>query len=75
MINWEMYNQGLPNVIITELEYHINSNKLFAATYGRGVWVSDLPATAPPIASFNYTVIDECAVSLVLVTFIKFIIS
>ena len=60
MINWEMFNQGLPNVIVTELEYHINSNKLFAATYGRGVWVSDLPSTAPPIASFNYTIIDEC---------------
>ena len=26
MINWEIYNQGLPNVIVTELEYHINSN-------------------------------------------------
>ena len=61
MISWEMFNQGLPNVIVTELEHHINSNKLFAATYGRGVWISDLPATAPPIASFDFTIIDECA--------------
>ena len=61
MISWEMFNQGLPNVIVTELEHHINSNKLFAASYGRGVWISDLPATAPPIASFDFTIIDECA--------------
>ena len=26
MTNWEYFNQGLPNVIVTELEYHINSN-------------------------------------------------
>ena len=61
MPDWGMFNQGLPNVIINELEYHINSNRLFAATYGRGVWVSDLPATAPPIASFNFSIIDECS--------------
>ena len=37
MNSWSLFNQGLPNVIVNELEYHINSNSLFAATYGRGV--------------------------------------
>ena len=61
MNNWSLFNQGLPNVIVNELEYHINSNSLFAATYGRGVWVTSLPSTAPPVASFNYSIDDECS--------------
>lgn len=61
MTNWEYFNQGLPNVIVTELEYHINSNSLFAGTYGRGVWATNLPSTVPPVASFNYTIDDECS--------------
>ena len=31
------------------------SNKLFAATYGRGLWSIDLPITMPPTANFSYT--------------------
>lgn len=61
MINWEYFNQGLPNVIVTELEYHINSNSLFAGTYGRGIWTTSLPSTVPPVASFNYSILDECS--------------
>ena len=61
MTNWEYFNQGLPNVIVNELEYHINSNSLFAATYGRGVWTTNLPSTVPPVASFNYSIVDECS--------------
>ncbi len=60
MTDWEIFNQGLPNVIVTELEYHISSNKLFAGTYGRGVWVTSLPPTSAPVASFNYSSTNEC---------------
>ncbi len=34
--SWISYNDGLPNVIVNELE--IVDDKLRAATYGRGVW-------------------------------------
>ena len=61
MTNWEYFNQGLPNVIVTELEYHINSNSLFAGTYSRGVWTTNLPSTVPPVASFNYSIVVECS--------------
>ncbi|HEY6160047.1 MAG TPA: T9SS type A sorting domain-containing protein, partial [Bacteroidia bacterium] len=40
--NWIAYNTGLPNVIIDELEIHYATSKLRAATYGRGLWESDL---------------------------------
>jgi hypothetical protein len=35
---WETYDQGLPNVIVNELEIHKATNKLRAATFGRGLW-------------------------------------
>ena len=41
--------------------YHINSNTLFAGTYGRGLWMTSLPATVPPTSSFSYSVVNECA--------------
>jgi hypothetical protein len=40
--DWEPFNDGLPNVIISDLEIHYATNKLRAATYGRGLWQSDL---------------------------------
>ena len=39
---WKEYNYGLPNVIVNELEIHEGSQKLRAATYGRGMWEVDL---------------------------------
>jgi len=39
---WIMYSDGLPNVIINELEIHYGAQKLRAATYGRGLWETDL---------------------------------
>ena len=43
---WQLFNNGIPFVSITDLDFHYdNSNpantKIFASTYGRGVWVSD----------------------------------
>jgi PKD repeat protein len=50
LAHWEAFNDGLPNVIINELEVHPVDGKLIAATYGRGVWITDLwqePEEAP----------------------------
>ncbi|MBI3194602.1 MAG: choice-of-anchor D domain-containing protein [Ignavibacteriae bacterium] len=35
---WSPFSLGLPNVVVNELEFHTASNKLRAATYGRGFW-------------------------------------
>ncbi len=45
--DWVLFSTGLPNVMVTELEiYYDNStlenSRLIAATYGRGLWSSDL---------------------------------
>ena len=34
--------QGLPNVVVSELEIHYASEKIRAATFGRGIWESPL---------------------------------
>jgi photosystem II stability/assembly factor-like uncharacterized protein len=50
MSGWEIFSENLPSVIVSELEIDSVGRKLYAATFGRGVWVSDLapsPAHAP----------------------------
>ncbi len=36
--DWVKLGQGLPNVIVNDIEIHYASNLLRAATFGRGVW-------------------------------------
>jgi photosystem II stability/assembly factor-like uncharacterized protein len=36
--SWTSYDTGLPNVQIRELEINTADNKLYVATYGRGLW-------------------------------------
>ncbi len=40
--NWALHGEGLPLVAINEVEIQESSGKLRVATYGRGVWESDL---------------------------------
>ena len=42
MSEWIPFNDGLPNVIIKELEIHYDEGTISAATFGRGVWQSPL---------------------------------
>ena len=40
---WRAAANGLPNVPVTDLEYRAASNSLYAATYGRGMYLLALP--------------------------------
>ncbi len=45
--DWQSYSSGLPNVMVTELEIYYNDansefSKIYASTYGRGLWASEL---------------------------------
>ena len=42
MLEWTLFNNGLPHVIIKELEIHYNKGTISAATFGRGLWESPL---------------------------------
>lgn len=52
--DWEPYMTGLPNVMVHELEINYSEFKLYAATYGRNVWKSDLADVSAP--SINITI-------------------
>jgi photosystem II stability/assembly factor-like uncharacterized protein len=39
---WVLFSNALPNVIINELEINYSTGKIYAGTYGRGMWCSDL---------------------------------
>lgn len=41
-LGWFDYNTGLPNVIVNELEINYGTDKIRAATYGRGMWETNL---------------------------------
>ena len=59
--NWIPFNTGLPNVVVTELEIYYDNitpanSKIYAASYGRGVWSSDLYSLyLVPVADFSGT--------------------
>ncbi len=40
--DWETFDIGLPNVSVTDLEINLNDDNITAATYGRGVWQSNI---------------------------------
>jgi len=52
---WVDFSNGLPNVIILELEINYKENKIKAATYGRGLWESPLisPSVGVPETAEN----------------------
>ena len=66
MADWVLYSDSLPNVEITELEIHYSStdcnSKLYASTYGQGLWASDLkdPGNQAPIACFEANQTSTC---------------
>ena len=53
MSEWELFNSGLPFVSVRELEIQYTIGKLRAATFGRGVWESDLNSFPASISSIN----------------------
>lgn len=62
MNTWMFYNNGLPNVVIDELEIYYPTQKLRAATYGRSVWETDLYSnpSAAPLAYFANNFSSAC---------------
>lgn len=48
---WECFSNNLPKTRITDLAYKYCSRELYASTYGRGVWKSDVALiTETPVA-------------------------
>ncbi len=39
---WVNQSTGLPNVILTDIEFNIPLNKIYISSFGRGIWATDL---------------------------------
>jgi len=51
---WVPFNNGLPNVRINELEINTADNRLYAATYGRGLWRSNVYDETLSVNDFEF---------------------
>ncbi len=58
---WTLYADGLPNVVVSDLDINLTTGKLHAATFGRGAWVSDLAGVA---ASVEKKILDDASITL-----------
>lgn len=55
-VSWTSFMTGLPNVKVQDLDIHYATGKIRAATYGRGLWQSDLfgaSVVIAPVANFT----------------------
>lgn len=55
---WMAFQNGLPNVIVSDLEIQYGVGKIRAGTYGRGVWESDLSQFTPPALEAGLVQLD-----------------
>ncbi len=62
MTSWTPFMTGLPNVVVNDFEIFYPTSKIRAATYGRGVWQSDLnfDPLAVPVANFSTAYSSAC---------------
>jgi hypothetical protein len=54
--NWVPFSNNLPHVLVTDLQMNYANNTLKAATYGRGIWQSDLFQYCSPTIDINYNI-------------------
>jgi PKD repeat protein len=51
--SWQYYSNGLPNTIVNDMEIYYATGKLRAATYGRGIWETELFTNVQNDAAVN----------------------
>ncbi|MCG8702104.1 MAG: T9SS type A sorting domain-containing protein, partial [Bacteroidales bacterium] len=58
--SWELFGDSLPSVVVNELEFDANNQKLWAATFGRGVWNCNLAEVSQPQVDFTCSAPINC---------------
>ncbi|WP_299334276.1 T9SS type A sorting domain-containing protein [uncultured Psychroserpens sp.] len=51
--SWQPFSNNLPNAEVSELEINTANNKIYCATFGRGVWASDLYDASLSVEDFE----------------------
>ncbi len=60
LYDWQLYGYSMPNVVISELDINTKAKKLFAGTFGRGVWKTDLVQLHSDSIKINYNNTQIC---------------
>jgi hypothetical protein len=60
MPDWIPYQTGLPNVVVTDLEISYYDSKLWAGTFGRGLWNTNLftPLSVSEQEIYNHIIVS-----------------
>jgi photosystem II stability/assembly factor-like uncharacterized protein len=53
--DWAPFDENLPNVVVRDLDINIEDSNITAATYGRGIWQSDIASEPLSVDSFDTT--------------------
>jgi hypothetical protein len=53
---WFCFNDNLPVALVTDLEINYCTNKIYAGTFGHGIWESDLASNLYKIANAPYII-------------------
>lgn len=56
MTSWALFNTNMPSVHVTDLNINYNTNEIWAATYGRGMWKSIKADRTTPVAINTLTI-------------------
>ncbi|CAM1342494.1 T9SS type A sorting domain-containing protein [Tenacibaculum amylolyticum] len=48
LTEWQTFDNNLPNVQVRDLDINEEDSKLYVATYGRGIFSTDIPRQLPP---------------------------
>lgn len=56
---WTLYGNKLPNVAVSDIELDVPNNEIFAATYGRGIWKSDLYTPCPQTVTHSANTVGQ----------------
>jgi photosystem II stability/assembly factor-like uncharacterized protein len=62
--DWQAFNTGLPNARVSQLTVQSAAQKVRAATFGRGVWQSDLWTPGPTVTTLAATAVTSATATL-----------
>lgn len=67
-VEWKCFNGGMPPVIVTDMEFNHCAGKLRIATFGRGIWETNIlvdpyPANNPPTYMDEYRPVPQEVIS------------
>ncbi|MFM9944005.1 MAG: T9SS type A sorting domain-containing protein [Bacteroidia bacterium] len=53
MVDWEILNANMPNVVVTDLDINYKDRMLYAATFGRGAWKTNIKINPKLLVPFT----------------------